>query len=321
MNKIINKNMKKNRSQEGFSIIELLVAVTLGLFLMTALVEVLLSGNQSFASANHFSRLQENGRTATGMIVTDLKRAGYMGGNSDIKEISGTDALANPTAGCVLADTTWGRMSTGNIFGLNDTNTGYACIPDASYLRGDILTLRLASPWQVTGALNANQIYLRTSMFEGRVFKGSDETDIANQVTDMPQSMHELLSYSYYIGDSGRSCSGAAVPSLFRVRMGPAGLPVTDELLPGVEHFQVQYGVNGQYQNANTVTANEDWDPETTNDGWDQVTTATIWLLVRAECAEQGFTDGRTYNLGDVVYNPGDGFRRQLYSTVVMLRN
>jgi len=309
VNKVINKNLSNKHRQSGFSIIELLVAVTLGLFLMAALVEVLLSGNRSFTSANHLSRLQENGRIATGMIVTDLKRAGYMGGNSEIGQILGSEGPVVPAITCPTGDTTWGRMVTEKISGLDDTNAGYACIPNASYLRGDVLTVRLASPWVVTGALSANQMYLRTSMFEGKIFMGSATADITNTVSDTPQSVHDLLSYAYFVGDSGRTCSGAAVPSLFRVRLGPTGQPLTDELLPGVEHFQVQYGVNGQYLDANNVA------------DFDQVITARIWLLIRSECAETGFTDGRTYTLGDQVYTPADSFRRQLYSSVVMLRN
>jgi type IV pilus assembly protein PilW len=310
VNKVINKNVNYKHRQSGFSIIELLVAVTLGLFLMAALVEVLLSGNRSFTSANHLSRLQENGRIATDMIVTDLKRTGYMGGNSEIDQILGSEGPEVPAITCPTADTTWGRMVTERISGLDDTNAGYACIQNADYLRGDVLTVRYASPWLVTGALMANQMYLRTSMFEGKIFKGGDTADINNTVLDTPQSLHDLLSYAYFVGDSGRTCSGAAIPSLFRVRLGPAGQPIRDELLPGVEHFQVQYGVNGQYLDANNV----DFD-------LDQVVTARIWLLIRSECAETGFTDGRTYTLGDQVYTPADSFRRQLYSSVVMLRN
>jgi len=309
VNNVINRNLNNKHQQSGFSIIELLVAVTLGLFLMTALVEVLLSGNRSFTSANHLSRLQENGRIATNMITTDLKRAGYMGGNSEIDNILGNLGPETPAISCNTDDTTWGRMVTEGIFGLNDMNTGYACIPNSSYLRGDVLTVRFASPWQVTGGLSDNLIYLRTSMFEGKIFKGSDEAEIENIISDTPQSVHELLSYSYYVGNSGRSCADAAVPALLRVRMGPTGQPLTDELLPGVEHFQVQYNVNGQYLNANAVT------------DFSQVTTARIWLLIRAECAETGFTDGKTYTLGGQTYTPGDGFRRQLYSSVIMLRN
>ena len=56
--------------------VELMVAMALGVFLLYALIEILLNGKQSFGSANHLSRLQENGRIATNLLVSDMKRAG-----------------------------------------------------------------------------------------------------------------------------------------------------------------------------------------------------------------------------------------------------
>lgn len=289
--------------------VELMVAMALGLFLLFALVEILINGKDSFGSANHLSRLQENGRIATNLVVSDLKRAGYMGGNSDIPNIFGTTGQAAPATTCATGDTSWARMIQQPVFGLDDSNAGYACIPDATYLRGDIVTVRYAAPWVETGALTANRLYLRSSLFEGKIFTGSNEANAINIVGDQPQSVRQLMAHSYFVGDSGRSCGGAAVPSLFRARLADNGQPVVDELLPGVEHFQVQYGSDGQYLDADAVT------------DWDDIDTVRIWLLVRAECSENGFTDGRTYTMGDVDYTPGSSFRRQLYSSVVMLRN
>ncbi len=303
-----NINAKILHRQRGFSMVELLVAMLLGLFLLTALVEILLSGKQSFTAASHLSRLQENGRIATSMIVTDLKRAGYMGGNSDIPNIFGSAGQAAAAISCATGDTSWGRMVTQRIVGLDDTNAGYACIPNSSYLRGDVLTIRYASPWP-SGAFGANQLHLRSSLFEGKIFAGVDQALAANLVLDQPQSVRDLIAHAYYVGNSGRSCSGQAVPSLFRVRLGNNSQPLIEELLPGIEHFQVQYGVGGQYLDADAVA------------GWSQVVTARFWLLVRSECPETGFADARTYTLGDQVYTPNDSFRRQLYSSVVMLRN
>ena len=308
---VINKNSKRSNStkrQRGFNMVELMVAMLLGIFLMAALIEILINGKQSFTSASHLSRLQENGRIATSMIVSDIKRGGYMGGNSDIPNIVGSAGQVPPAVSCATGDTTWGRMVSEGVFGLNDTNVGYACIPNASYLRGDVLTLRYASPW-ISGAFVNTQLYLRSSLFEGKIFAGSNEAQVANAVFDTPQDVHDLVAHAYYVGNSGRNCAGQAVPSLFRVRLDAAGQPVNEELLPGVADFQVQYGVAGQYIDADAVA------------DWTQVVTARFWLLIRSECTETGFTDGRTYTLGDQAYTPNDNFRRQLYSSVVMLRN
>ncbi|RKZ90467.1 MAG: hypothetical protein DRQ43_11260 [Gammaproteobacteria bacterium] len=299
---------RKYLNQRGFSMVELMVAMVIGLFLISALVQVVLSGKKSFTAADHFSRLQENGRVTVSMLTSDLKRAGYMGGNSEIDTIYGSAEKEDTAATCIGDDTSWGRMVAQSIYGIDGTNVGYACISNDDYLRGDVLTVRYASPW-VGGAFEANQLYLRSSVFQGKIFHGSDEALVNNIVTDQPQSVHELVAYAYFVGNSDRSCNGAAVPSLFRVKLDSNGNPETEELLPGVEDFQVQYGEAGQYVNADAVV------------DWDQVVSAQFWLLLRSECAETGFNDPRTYNLGIRVYTPGDSFNRQLYSSVVAFRN
>ena len=97
--------------------VEVLIAMLLGLFLTVALVQILIEGKQSFTSANYLSRLQENGRIATNMIVTDLKRAGYMGGNSDISKIGGSAGRQDPDETCPNGSTDWGRMVEQRILG------------------------------------------------------------------------------------------------------------------------------------------------------------------------------------------------------------
>ena len=288
--------------------VELLVAMLMGIFLLYALVEILINGKQSFSSASHLSRLQENGRIATNLVISDLKRAGYMGGNSDVPNIFGSTGQEAPAMTCATANTTWVRMITQGVAGIDDSNAGYACIPDATYLRGDVLTIRHAAPWIAT-AYTANKVYLRSSLFEGRIFDGSDQALGTNDVADLPQSDRELMAFAYFVGDSGRTCGGQAVPSLYRVNVNDNSQPVVNELLPGIEDFQVQYGVNGQYVDAGAVA------------DWADVVTVRFWLLVRAECTESGFTDGNTYTYGDQVSTPNDSFRRQLYSSVAMIRN
>jgi type IV pilus assembly protein PilW len=304
-------NSKVLSRQSGVSLVELMIAMMLGVFLMFALVEILINGKQSFGSANNLSRLQENGRIATNLLVSDLKRAGYLGGNSDVPRISGTTPPQAPGATCPAGNTNWGLMVTQPIFGLDDTREGYDCIPTAAYLRGDILAVRHAAPWVETGVLIGTRTYLRSSLFDGKTFLGSAEANVINNVPDTPNSVREMLAHAYFVGPSGRSCGGAAVPSLFRVRLGDNGRPVSEELIPGIEHFQVQYGINDQYVNADDIALAN----------WPDVVTARIWLLVRSECSESGFTDGATYTMGDINYTPNDSFRRQLYSSVVMIRN
>ena len=180
---------------------------------------------------------------------------------------------------------------------------------NTSYLRGDVLAIRYASPW-VVDDFESGQLYLRSNLFEGKIFFGADENDAQNDMSDpVGMSEHDLLAYAYYVGDSTRTCSGRVVPSLFRVRLDDNAQPLAEELLPGIEHFQVQYGDGQRYYNGGDVA------------DWDEIVTAQIWILVRSECPEGDYADGQTYTLGNQVYTPNDNYRRQLYSSVVMLRN
>ena len=156
------------------------------------------------------------------------------------------------------------------------------------------------------------------------MFKGSE--DASNSVSESPNSVHQLASQAYYIGNTGRNCrfkdtAGNAIPitALYRETLSSTGVPLQEEVASSIEHLQVQYGVDdkgdtavNQYFNANDI----DGTPP-----WDRVVSVRFWVLARAECPTAGYTNSKTYVMGDVTYTPNDGFKRQLYSTTVTLRN
>jgi type IV pilus assembly protein PilW len=69
----------------GFSIIELMVALTLGLILIAGVVQVFLGNRQAQRSEQAVSRVEENGRVALDMIVQDLRMAGFSGCATQLK--------------------------------------------------------------------------------------------------------------------------------------------------------------------------------------------------------------------------------------------
>jgi type IV pilus assembly protein PilW len=281
--------------------------------MFNGLMEIYLSSRQTYNATDNLTRLQENGRTTVDILVAGLRRSGYLGGNSDPSSIAGSLGQVTGAASCVDAnDSSWSHMIDQPIFGLDDTAAGYDCIDN--YLQGDVLTMRYASPWVVaTADFVGTKIYLRSSLFEGKIFKGADTASNLNVVFDNPQRQHELLAYSYYVADTGRDCAGVDVPGLFRKALDVNNKPTTEELIAGIENLQFQYNVGDQYVDADTVEAGGDWD---------NVISVKLWVLVRAECPETGYTDARTYVLGDVAnYVPADSYRRSLFSTVVALRN
>ena len=56
-------------------------------------------------------------------------------------------------------------------------------------------------------------------------------------------------------------------------------------------------------------------------DDLEQIVAVTMWLRVRAEDAETGFSDDRTYRYADLDETPGDRFRRVVVSRTISLRN
>jgi type IV pilus assembly protein PilW len=67
------------RNQLGFSLVELMISITLGLFLMTGVVQMFIGSKQTFSSQQAVSRVQETGRLAVEFISRDIRMASYYG--------------------------------------------------------------------------------------------------------------------------------------------------------------------------------------------------------------------------------------------------
>ncbi len=301
----------RQTQQHGYSLLEVLVAITLSAILLTGLVELFISSSRNSTATTQLSRIQETGRITLQFLNADIRRAGYFGGNVAHDDIGGTLGLAASAGDCVANTTNWARMINQPIFGLNDTNAGYACVTNGEYLSSDVLTLRSVSSWPVaTGDMAANRPYLRATLIEGRIFKGTDENAASNEIIDSTALNYALSAHTYYIGPSGRSCRGASIPSLWRKSISDTGLPISQELLAGVERLQFKYQVGNQYVDADNVS------------DWSDVLAIEISMLVRSECPESFFTNNRTFAMGDLAdYVPADGYRRQLFTGVATIRN
>ncbi len=68
--------MKRCR-QQGFSLVEMMVALVIGLFVLAGVGSVYITGKRSYQARDGLSLLQENGRTAIRLIEQSVVRAGY----------------------------------------------------------------------------------------------------------------------------------------------------------------------------------------------------------------------------------------------------
>jgi len=298
----------------GFSLVELLVVMLLGMLLMVGITNVFISNKQTYKMQTTLSRIQENGRYGVDMITTDLRRAGYWGGNMAVEEVLGSEGIAAVANTCSTGDNSWGRMVQRRIFGIDDANTGYDCIPDSDYTRGDVLVVRYADP-EPAAAFEANRTYLRNSFFEGRIFKGSAQA--SNTIPDPVQTTRSLVSHAFYVGPSDQECpAGTDTPALFWETLNTNGRPEGVQQIIGGEHLQMQYGIDSdgnesieRYVDAGAVA------------DWNDVASVRFWLLIRSECPDPSFANTISYTMGDQVYTPNDNHLRRLYTATVMLRN
>ncbi len=67
--------------QQGLSLVELMVAMTIGLLLSVVTATVYSQSSRTYNIESNLSRLQEGGRTALDLIVRDLRMASYRGCN------------------------------------------------------------------------------------------------------------------------------------------------------------------------------------------------------------------------------------------------
>lgn len=67
------------RRQLGMTLIEIMIALLIGAFLMGGVLQIFVSSRQTNRMQESLSRLQENGRFAMEFISKDIRRAGYWG--------------------------------------------------------------------------------------------------------------------------------------------------------------------------------------------------------------------------------------------------
>jgi type IV pilus assembly protein PilW len=70
--------MRYLKKQKGFSIIELMIALLLGLFLVSGVMAMYISSKQTYQMTDNLSRIQESLRYSLEFIARDIRMAGYL---------------------------------------------------------------------------------------------------------------------------------------------------------------------------------------------------------------------------------------------------
>jgi type IV pilus assembly protein PilW len=310
---IINRLAK----QRGLTLVELMVAMVLGLFLMVGAMSVYTQGRQQYQSAGSVARLQENVRFAFDVLETDILLAGFwgqhnIGTNTNVSGVAVVCGANNVTAWAL--DTENPVQGTNNVPDSSNENVMPNCsaFGDGVIPNTDVLVVRHASGQ--SQAFTNGRIQIQSDLGKSQTFS---DGALPFGFDAIESTTHDAVVNAWYL--SADSSTLDDVPSLRRRTLINTTM-VDEEVIAGVENMQIQFGVDTD----NDGVIERFVDPDNDVVAGNRILSVRIWLLMRSEYTERGFTDGKTYVLPDAVladFVPNDNFRRMQASKTIMLRN
>lgn len=315
------------RSQTGFTIIEMMIAMTVSLFIVGAVLLVVAGSSSTSKTRERASELQTNGRYAMEQIKRDLLHAGYLGISSlfsnDVPVSvgnAGPPAIAPIAVANVCDALNVGRLSQ-RIWGSEDANPYAAtCLPAADYDQGDVMVIRGLNPTAVVaggGGFSATLVHYRSAYEGGAPFVGPTAPDFALTNKFPPYYDYLVDETVYYISPYTTSAAESPnVPALYRLRLSTGPAMVPELVASGVENLQLRYGVFQTNDTVRFMAADE-----MSAGDWDLVRSVEVSLLMRATTIEGGYINNTTYVIGGDNYVVNDSYPRSLLTAVVQLRN
>src|SRR5438876_6476035 len=300
----------------GLTLVELMVAMTIGLVLIVGATQVYVDSSGAYRVNETTARLQENARYVLSVLEPDIRMSGYWGLTNHSDTIVGkalpTDAQS--ALGGTAASTcgvNFPLLLGFPVQGTNDSYTATCAANSAAMPNADTITVRRASTITVPPASASGPLRICSTRTSGVLV-----TDITGTFCqDVDTRIYNLIVNLYYVDQSS---SQPGVPSLRRKALtaGPGAafqvLP-DEELVPGVEDLQVQYGVDltggtgaasgaaTEYLDAGAALTNLLTSPTAPA----QIVAVRIWLLVRSDSPESGFVDDRIYEYGESLTKNG----------------
>ena len=327
--------------QRGFSIVELMVAITIGLLISTGLSLIFVNSSRSSQEVKQFGEQIENGRIAMDMFSQDLRTAGFFD-TLDITLLPPPGALPDP---CATAVATLKTASAIYVQGYDNSNGSISCIDDYK-LGTDVVVIRRGSTC-VAGvggcaAVGSGATYFQVSQCLPTDGSATElgAADISDQFivatsTGNFTAMHKrdciaqanirrFIVHIYYVANNTEGTDG--IPALKMVELGAGSFNTSTPTIiaPGIEQLQVEYGADAD---ANGTPDAYSATPPTILTA-PTIVSLKVNFLSRNTAVSAGYTDTKTYSLGNkadgsenVIAAANDKVRRHVYSSMVMLSN
>ena len=326
------------RKQLGLTLIELMVALAIGSFLVIGSIQIYSQSREAFIINESIARVQETAQFAMDTIEADLRMASNWGRTSRGLAIENRSIVGNlnpkpfnnvPAA--LVCGEDWVLDLGMPVDGANNTFNLPCAALGGVQASSDLITVRRASVAPQQPLLGRLQI--QTTRIAGELFSDGlvpalfvPPVDPLNPLPN-ESATHNLMVSSYYVAADSNLIPG--VPTLRRkslvVNAGVSSI-VDVEIAPGVENLQVQLGIDVDGDNTvdRYVNPGDDiYNPAAA--GYvpgARVITARVWIVVRGVTRENGIIDNYTYQPGDVNLGTfSDDLRRMQVSKTILLRN
>ena len=343
--------------QRGLSLVELMIAVAIGMFLLLGLSTLLVANSQTHQELNKTGNQIENGRYAMQLLTDDVRLAGFLG---TYYPAAVTWSVPDP---CTVA-----------LANLGFSNVAPITVPVAIYgytgsevlpvtcaalvtnrLAGtDALVVRRVSTTPFAQASVPVGIFLQSSTCPDATIDlvpfiiATDKANLIlrkNDCLDANRAPARRYMVRIYYVSSCNDCPNDTIPTLKVVEFNDAGALVTLPLVEGIQNMQLDYGIDMNNDGSvDCYTSNPTsppaaeiapavcpqlvapaapyvWTDATAN--WSNVMTVRFNLLARNLDPTTGWQDTRTYNMGlaGATTATGDPYKRHAYSSVARLYN
>lgn len=343
--------------QKGVTLIELLVALVLGLVLLTGIGHLFLATNRTLTLQDELSRIQENARLAIDLMTTDIRSAGFTGCPAQGKVANNLQAVDDSRE--------WMAHFDKGILGLSSGSETTSQI-DASAISEAIvihsihfeegITVSNHNPTTATATLVSN---LPSAQDEGdlfafisddcdqvSVFRGGAGTE--NNTVTHPASSGNLTNCTSHLEGHYNCHTSAAsaqsmnhtgsllaplysyayyirnsnnVPSLYRKEAGEyssGNAKNAEALVEGIENINILYGIDSDNDGvANQYHSADTLQPDSNE--WNRVTSIKLELLARS--LNEVAPEPQSYFFAGELIEPEDNFIRRNFITTIQLRN
>lgn len=290
---------------KGFTLIELMTAMFIGLLVIAAGFNLFIYAKQSYVSTERYARMQEGSRYAMDIIADGVRYSGAWG-ETVAKDFGSSSAIITPSGG-------GNNCSGANInFSFKDFTRSFWVVVQADWTGcdtqipasgidsdSDVIITKYVGQ-QVLAGFDAARYYVVTDATRGYFVLGTPTL-----VRDDTARVYDPA--IYYVTPA----AGLTPPRLMRRGLYDATPQV---VIDGVEKMHIILGYISAgsitYDSANNLSATD----------WENVVTARIDMLIRMEQPE-GDTIATTYTVGPPgttnTYTPGDNYRRIVLTTTV----